>query len=263
MEQENSATHYYKKLLKAGVISLALLALFLFVKSISEIKGWALIGKDLPPQATITVGGKGDVVVKPDIATFSFGIQDESLVVGEAQEKVAKNENDILAFLKKNGVSADDIKVSGYNIYPRYDYTNVPMRTGTYGKQVLAAYVVTESVEVKVRKIGDAGKLIGQLGELGATNLSGLTFSVDKLDEVTKQAREKAIADAKVNATKLAGELGVSLVRVVSFSENGGGYPVYYAKAEMSMGGADRATPELPSGTNKITSQVSVTYEIR
>lgn len=259
MTQESENSNLYGKLLKAGAVAMALLALFLFAKTISEIKGWRVIGKDIPPQATITVSGKGEVVIKPDIATFSFGIQEESLVVGEAQEGVAKSENEILAFLEKNGVAKDDIKVSGYNIYPRYDYAR------SSGKQTLAAYVVSESVEVKVRKIGDAGKLIGSLGEFGATNLSGLSFNVDKQDDVLKQAREKAIADAKVNAQKLAKELGVSLSRIVSFSENGGGYPVpmYYAKAEMGMGGADSATPELPSGTNKITSNISITYEIR
>lgn len=260
MAQESENSNLYGKLLKAGAVAMALLALFLFAKTISEIKGWRVIGKDIPPQATITVSGKGEVVVKPDIATFSFGIQEESLVVEEAQEGVAKSENAILAFLETNGVAKDDVKVSGYNIYPRYDYAR------SSGKQTLAAYVVSESVEVKVRKIGDAGKLIGSLGEFGATNLSGLTFSVDKQDDVLKEAREKAIADAKVNAKKLAKELGVSLARIVSFSENGGGYPVpmYYAKAEMGMGGdIDRATPELPSGTNKVISNVSVTYEIR
>jgi len=263
MEQENNATFYYKKLLKLGAVAFALLSLFLFSKTISEIKGWGFIGKNIAPQTTITVSGKGEVVVKPDIATFSFGIQEESLVVGEAQEKVANSENEILAFLEKNGVAKDDVKVSDYNIYPRYDYTRATAYGG--GKQVLAAYVVSESVEVKVRKIGDAGKLIGSLGELGATNLSGLTFSVDKQDDVVKQAREKAIADAKANAQKLAKELGVSLARIVSFSDNGDGYPIpiYYAKAEMSVASSDRATPEFPSGTNKITSNVSITYEIR
>ncbi len=263
-QEEKSNFISYAKLLKAGGIALALLSLFLFTKVISEVKGWKNIGNAVPPQTVISVSGKGEVIVKPDIANFSFGVQEESLTVDEAQTLVAKSENEILAFLKKSGVSEDDIKVSGYNIYPRYDY----LKSGSYGigKQVLVAYVVSESVDVKVRKIGDAGKLIGSLGELGATNLSGLTFSVDKQDEVMKQAREKAIADAKVNAKKLAKELGVSLVRIVNFSENGGGYPapMYYGKMEaMSASNQDRATPELPSGTSKITSNVSVTYEIR
>ena len=252
------------KLVKWGTVVLVLAGLFLFTKVVTEVQGWRFIGRDIPPQATISVSGKGEVVVKPDIATFSFGIEEESLVIGQAQESVAKSEKEILEFLGKNGVSKDDIKVSGYNLYPRYDYEKMSVYGG--GKQILAGYVVSEQVEVKVRKISDAGKLIGSLGELGATNLSGLSFSVDDQDEVVKQAREEAIKDAKKNAEKLARELGVSLSRIVSFSENSGGYPVpmYYAKAEaMNMSSDSRATPELPGGTNKITSQVSITYEIK
>ncbi len=257
------------RLYKAGISVLALLAIFLFAKTVSEVKGWALIGKDIAPQTVITVTGKGDVVVKPDIATFSFGIEEESLVVGDAQDKVAKSEQEVLAFLTKAGVSKDDIKVSGYNIYPRYEYRTAYGGVASYpqqnDKQVLAAYVVSESVEVKVRKISDAGKIIGSMGELGVTNLSGLSFSVDKQEEVVKEARVKAILDAKASAKSLARDLGVSLVRIVSFSENGS-YPppMYYAKTmSLGMANADAQTPELPSGTNKISSSVSITYEIR
>ncbi|MEK9185072.1 MAG: SIMPL domain-containing protein [Patescibacteria group bacterium] len=236
--------------------TLILLSLFLLSKTVSEVKGWGLIGKDIAPQTTIAVSGKGEIVVKPDIATFSFGITEESLVVSDTQDKVAKSEKKALSFLESGGVSKDDIKVSGYNIYPRYEYLKT-------GKQNLVAYVVTESIDVKVRKISNAGKIIGSLGELGVTNLSGLTFNVDKYDDVVKQAREKAITDAKTNAESLAKDLGVSLVRIVNFSENG--YtPIYYTKAMgMGMSSAEIATLELPSGTNKITSQVSITYEIR
>ena len=76
------------------------------------------------------------------------------------------------------------------------------------------------------------------------------------------------LAAAAVNAVSPeVGELGVSLVRIVGFSENGN-YPMYYAKAEMSMaadgrGGAPVPAPEIPVGENKIISNVSVTYEIK
>lgn len=252
------------KVKKGTAVALALLSIFLFAKSISEIKAWGLIGKDVAPQTTITVSGKGDVVVKPDIATFSFSITEESLVVSEAQDSVAKSEKSAIAFLEKAGVSKDDIKVSGYNLYPRYEYKGANIY-GQNGKQVLVAYVVTESVEVKVRKISDAGKIIGSLGELGVDNLSGLNFTVDKEEEVIKDARAKAIDDAKAKAKILAKDLGVSLVRIVSFSENGSyPRPMYYAKtASFDMAESGVSTPELPSGTNKITSEVSITYEIR
>jgi len=61
--------------------------------------------------------------------------------------------------------------------------------------------------------------------------------------------------------------LGVRLVRIVNFSENGN-YPIMYAKGMMATESVASAptptpTPTLPTGENKITSNVTITYEIR
>jgi uncharacterized protein YggE len=123
---------------------------------------------------------------------------------------------------------------------------------------------VSQSVSVKVRTIADAGKFLSGIGELGATNISGLSFDFDGRDELIKEARDKAIAEARAEAQKLAKSLGVRLVRLVSYSE--GGYPIpYYAKAEVATfgRGGDGAVPEIPVGEDKIISQVQLTYEIK
>jgi uncharacterized protein len=102
---------------------------------------------------------------------------------------------------------------------------------------------------------------------LGANNVSGLSFTIDDEDALTAEAREQAINDAEEKAEELADQLGVSLVRIVGFNEGGGGYPVQYARAEMTMmaldEGAVGSAPSLPVGENKISSFVTITYEIR
>lgn len=252
----------YSKFKGLAGLLVGALSLFLVTKIVTEVAGWPSVGKDVPPQATITVSGKGEIVRVPDIATFSFSVTEESLDVAVAQDSAAKTSNAILAFLEKSGVNKKDIQTSGYNIYPRYEYSG---KYGYGGKQTLAAYVVSQSFSVKVRKISDAGKIIGGIGEYGATNLSGLTFSVDREDDVAKEARAKAIAEARQNAEVLARELGVTLVRIIGYSEGGyGGGPIYYEKAMLS--GTSRVAdvaPEIPAGETKITSNVSVTYEVR
>ena len=64
---------------------------------------------------------------------------------------------------------------------------------------------------------------------------------------------------------KLSKDLGVHLIRIVSFSENGN-YPMpLFAKGMMadSVTVSSAPAPELPTGENKITSNVTITYEIR
>ena len=77
--------------------------------------------------------------------------------------------------------------------------------------------------------------------------------------------RADAITKAKAQAKQLAKDLGVSLGKIVNFSESSGNYPVpMYA---YGMGGAADSTkavsPNLPTGENTYNASVSVTYEIR
>jgi uncharacterized protein YggE len=224
--------------------------------------GWRKDGANI---STITVAGKGEVVIKPDLATVSFGVTAENLDVAKAQTEATTKMNRIIDLLKTKGIAERDIKTTNYNIYPRYDY--VKSELAYYGgKQVLSAYVVSQTVEVKIRDITKAGDILSGVGEFGVTDVSGLTFTVDDQDTVKDQARELAITDAKAQAKVLAKGLGVRLVRITSFSENGN-YPIFYGMEKataLGMGGDGAVpAPQLPVGENKITSNVSITYEIR
>jgi len=214
---------------------------------------------------TISFTGTGEVVVKPDIATVSFGVTAENLDVAKAQTEATTKMNNIINLLKGKGVAEKDIKLTNYNIYPRYDYLQAQTYPYISGKQTLAAYVVSQTVEVKIRDISKAGGILSGVGEFGVTDVSGLTFTVDNEEVVKDQARDLAIEDAKTQAKVLAKGLGVKLIKITSFSE-GGNYPVYYEMNKsmaLGVGGADAVSPQVPMGENKITSNVTITYEIR
>ena len=217
--------------------------------------------------ATITVNGEGEIFARPDIATFSFSVITEGEDAGTAQERSAEGINEILAFLGEQGIEERDIKTQYYNLNPRYDYLQSICDTRGFcppGERVLRGYEVNQTVEVKVRTVENAGTLIAGVGERGATNVSGLQFTIDDDQALLAQAREQAITDAREKAEKLAQDLGVQLGRVVGFYENEGGYP-YYSKSEAAYGGADMAqmAPEMPTGENTFMSQVNITYEIK
>jgi uncharacterized protein len=137
----------------------------------------------------------------------------------------------------------------------------------TPGTQTLRGYEINQMVEVKVRKTEDAGKLLSGIGSQGVTNVSGLSFTVDNEEGIKAEAREAAINDAKAKADVLAKQLGVKIVRIVSFNESGD-YPIFYSKTMAANGSArDMAeqamAPELPAGEHKVISNVSIVYEIR
>ena len=251
-----------KTLLIIGIV-------FLGVLTLGQLQGLRYIGAGISPSNTISVSGYGEAFGAADIATFSFSVVSEKSTVAAAQTDATNKINAITKYLKDAGVAEKDIQTTDYSVNPQYDYVN-QVCTGGYcpgGRQVLRGYEVRQTTTIKVRDLTQAGELLAGVGGKGATEVSGLNFTFDDPNKLQNDARGKAIADAKQKADALAKQLGVTLVRVVSFNENGGGYPtpMYYAKdTAVGMGGAEPArAPEISVGQNKVSSNVSVTYEIR
>ncbi len=260
------------RLSKAVLWAVVLLAVFLGVKVLSSLKELSYIGKGVYPSNVIAVNGTGEVLAVPDTASFSFSVNEDGKTVKEAQDKATKKINSILDAIKSMGIDDKDVKTTSYYSNPKYEYNQVAC-TNLYcppGKQILVGYEVSQSISVKVRNTDKAGEALTKVGELGASNISGLDFVVDDLEKVKAEAREKAVADAKAKAKVLSKTLGVKLDTVVNFYENGdGAYPIMYRESAMDAKGgigavmSAQATPSVPTGENKIVSNVTITYEIR
>ena len=238
----------------------------------NEIKESHFIGAGINPSNTIQITGKGEVFAAPDIANISFSVTKEAKTVKDAQAQVSVLVDKTLIFLKDSNIAERDIKTEGYSSYPKYDYKyDNDVYCGAYTcpprptNPVIIGYEVSQNISLKIRKIDDVGKILEGLGKIGMTNMQGPDFSIDNEDKIRDEARQKAIKDAKEKAETLARDLGIRLVRIVSFNESGD-FPIYYAKAELmsaDSGGAAAPSPELPIGENKIISNVTITYEIR
>ncbi len=218
--------------------------------------------------ASISVSGTGEVLAKPDVGNFSFAVKAEEETASEAQEKSAEAINGILGFLKESGVEEKDIKTQYYNLNPNYRYEERVCAFNTYcppGERVIDGYVVSQNVSIKVHDLESAGDLISGVGERGATNISSLNFTIDDETVLQAEARAKAIAEAKEKAGQLAEDLGMKIVRIISFSEGGAGNYYKYESRAMAMDGAveDSISPQLPVGENTITSNVNITFELR
>ncbi len=251
------------------VVFLVIVSVFFVAKTVNEFKTGAFIGAGVPATNLISVSGTGDVSAVPDIATFSLTVTKEDKSVSAAQQGVTDKMNAVLKTLKDTyKIDEKDVKTTSYDVTPNYDYTqSICTANGCPpGRQVLRDYSVSHSITVKVRDTSKAGDILSAVGALNVNYVSGLTFSIDKIDDLNAQARKIAIDQAEAKAKVLAQDLGVTLVRIVNFSENTGGTPVFYDRA-MGLSVApmmEKApAPDIPTGENKITSNVTVTYEIR
>lgn len=258
-------------IVKAGAAALGVLALFLLMQTVKAFKEYRYVGSGVTATNTITVSGMGEVFAVPDQATFTVTVREEAEVVADAQDAATEKANAIISYLKGAGVEESDIKTVSYNVNPKYEWQQDALCREGYcpGNQILVGFEVWQMLEVKVADPKKAGELLTGVGGRGASEVSGLSFTIEDEDELRSEAREQAIAEAKEKADALASQLGVSVVRVVGFYEDyyGGPMPYAYGKGGdvmmMANEAAPRAAPELPAGENKITSNVNITYEIR
>lgn len=241
----------------AGIV-LVILSVFLIAKTRTVWAERDYLGKATRDRDTITISGMGKVSAKPDLANIDTGIYSEGPTVASVQQDSTKKMNAITAALKAMGIEDRDLQTSGYNLQPKIDWSN--------GKQSIIGYTLSQTLNVKVRALDKAGDVIQKVVDLGANQISGVQFTIDDPVSLQDEARMKAIRDAEKKAKQLADATGLHIVKIVTFSENGGDYPrpMPYA-ADMAIGGAGlkAVAPSVQAGSLDVTMNVSVTFEVR
>lgn len=240
---------------------LAILALFLAAETITLAEDFGRPGN--PATDVITVTGNGQATVPPDVAHISFTVENSATAVADAQAATTKQANSVIEWVKGQGIADKDITTLSYQITPQYSYRTCPPDVMCPATGTVTGYQVAETVQVTLRDLSTVGTILGGLGSQGVQNVSGPDFALADASAGYDAARADAISKAKAQAALLATQLGVSLGKIVNFSESSGNYPtpVY------GMGGAAAASkaeaPNVPVGENTYTAQVSITYEIR
>ena len=242
--------------------TLAILSLYLLVLTLSGVQNFGI--STTPPADTITVTGEGMATAIPDTATISFSATATGADVATAEKNVTDTVNAALASVKAAGVSSTDITTTSYNVSPHYTSSVCP--PGIFCPNTTSAqsgYDVSESVQVKATDTSKVSAILAGLATANVSNVSGPDFVVADPTAVQAQARGQAIQKARADAQTLASQLGVSLGKVVSFSDSSGGNG---PQSMFATNGAVSATaavaPTVPVGNNEYTDNVSITYAI-
>ncbi len=253
----HSGTRLVNQWLKTGFLVILIIAGIFLIRNWD--KQFDYIGVP-ETRDTINIEGTGEVTVIPDIATFTIGVQTERPTVAAAQQENTDKMNAISSALKAEGIAAEDIQTSQYNIYPQYNYND--------GDRSLRGYQVSQSVTVKVRDLDKVGDLFAQAGTLGANNVGGLTFTVDDPEQFRQEARVEAIRQAEEKAQFLAKETGIKLGQIVAFHEYSSGQEQPYYR-EMALAANDAAgfggavaAPSIETGSTEVVVTVNVSYEV-
>jgi uncharacterized protein len=213
-----------------------------------------------PYARTVTVDGEGKITAKPDIALVTLSVVSQGKTVKVVTEDGNAKMTAVIDAVKKLGIDSKDVATSTYNLYPQYIYPqNKP--------QQLTGYSLEQGITVKVRDLTKVDDVLDEGTKTGANQVGQLTFDIDDTSSIKKDARTEAFKKAHEKAADMAAAAGVSLGRVVTFSE---GYsqpptPVYanYAMDVKAGSAASERAPSIEPGSKDLVVDVSITYEIQ
>ena len=199
----------------------------------------------------LNVSAQAEARRVPDVATISAGVVTQAADGNTAMRQNAEQMAKVMAAIKAAGIAEKDIQTSGISLNPQYRYVEneAPSITG---------YQATNTVSLKVRDITKLGKVLDSLASQGANQINGPTFQIDQPEPVYDEARLAALKKARDRAETYAKALGLSVRRIVSISEGGGGFrPV-----PMMAMAAPRGKMEMDTAVSPGETEVSVSLDV-
>jgi hypothetical protein len=237
-------------------ILLVLISIFLLTLITSEVLD---IKAKLKSKETVTFSGEGKAIGIPDIASVNFSVVTEKMTAKEVMAENAKKMNEVINFVKESGVDEKDIKTQAYYLSPRYDWIE--------GERISKGYELTSTLTVKVRDIEKISDIIDGAVLKGANQVGNIQFVIDDPEKLEEEARNKAIENAKTRADSISRATGLKIGRILSFAEGitpEASTPIpYYLEEAKGLGGETATSPEVEKGSQKITVNVSLTFELK
>ena len=212
----------------------------------------------------VTIAAKGPVIdltvsetveTKPDIATFSTGVQTMAPTASEAVRQNNVQMASVVDRLKKLGIADKDIQTTQISLNQQFDYRD--------GQQVFKGFQASNMVNAKLRDLKKLGAFLDALAVDGATSFNGPTFGIDDDSTFREAARDKVWATAMARAKSMARKAGytdVLVLRVEETDNQGGGYQPMPMIAR-AMDASEKSTPIAP-GELSVGSTISFTFEM-
>ncbi len=206
----------------------------------------------------ISLTGHGEVRAVPDMAVINMGVVSSAETARAALDANTKAMTELMANLKAASIDDKDISTSNFSVNPRLDY-------GQNGGQVpkLVGYDVTNSVTVIVHKIDGLGALLDKAVSSGSNQINGISFSVSKPDDAMDEARKLAVKDATHKAQIYAGAASINLGNIMSISESGGVSEPQVMFSRAKAMSADSAPVPIAQGSQVISVDVNISWELK
>ena len=230
-----------------------------------------------PNSALLSLTAEGSSRRTPDVALFSAGVVTQARTATEALADNSRRMEAVIAALKRAGIPDRDIQTSAISLQPRHSdpEREAQMRARTGQPYVppteparIIGYEARNTVQVRVRRLTQMGRIIDTLIQAGANQVEGPSFTLDEPRQALDEARTEAIAVGRQRAELYAQATGMRVARLLSVTESGGHYPVQQAIVVTGsrVGGPPPPPPPPPApvspGELNLGMSVSLQFEL-
>jgi len=236
------------------------------------------------PTHGVTVNGFGKANGAPDVARVTVGVEARAATAEQAIGEVNARIAQVIAAVKQAGVADADVRTATLSLnFERIYEQPQPVEVApvaalsapgkvksAVSKSEVAAeaplvklprgfYNAGNNVELTIRNLDAAGKVVSAATGAGADQVFGIRFDVEDPAPLLVDARKKAVEDARQRAERLAQLAGVKLGPAVSITEvdTGGSGPV----PGFAMMKSANAAP-VERGELTLTSSVQIVYAL-
>ncbi|MGE0830887.1 MAG: SIMPL domain-containing protein, partial [Hyphomonadaceae bacterium] len=206
----------------------------------------------------LTVSAEGKAEGAPDIANVNLGVTTEGQTAQAAVQANAERMTQLVAALRRAGVAERDVQTANVSVNPQYVYgEGVPPR--------ITGYQAANTVNVRVRNLGNLGRIIDSSVTAGGTNVNGVSFELEDPEPRLNDARRQAMQRARERANLYAEAAGLRVERIVSISEGYNVTPPWPQPVMMRMEAQDARAANTPiqPGEVRTTANVTVVFELR
>jgi uncharacterized protein YggE len=209
----------------------------------------ALFAQTAANNSTLQANGSATLSAAPDQVQLTAAVVTQAGTAQNAAQQNALQTNVVIAAIQQVLGSSGTVQTVAYSVTPQYNNASPP---------VIAGYTASNTLQVTIYQLTSLpGQVIDAASQSGATNISGLTFSLQNPDPLLQQALTAAAKQALAHAGAIAAGLGVKAGAVVSAQEGGAVLPVVMSGVAAGVS----ATPIL-TGTVSVTGSVTITVQV-
>lgn len=209
---------------------------------------------------TIAVSGMAEQEVAPDMAYIDVGINVRADDAETARTQEAQIASQIRRALLGLAITDNDLQNTSYYLYQEYKVDRSGVRTAD-------KYVLDSSIKVTVKDLDKLSQVIDNVVEVGATNISNITYALSTQNIIQRQLLATAVENARDKAAVVANAGSRTLGNMLSADINSfdGGTIVAYGANKLRSTtnlAEDGVATKLSPGKIKLNARVQVVFSL-